>query len=116
MPSLTQNLFAAPLARRADPATSHAAAQKIAPKLGGQLARILNLIRQYPDCTAGELAAHSSGELDQVTICKRVSILDRDGLIEINEQGRPCRVRGNLARTYRATTFTTETQSHGEGQ
>lgn len=105
MPKLTHSLFDQPpaLHRRNDPASSRAAAEKTAPKLGGQLARILNLIKQYPDCTAGELAAKpEAAGLDQVTICKRVSILDRDGLIEINDQGRNCQVRGNLARTYRS--------------
>lgn len=104
MPSLTQNLFDAPLtrlARKSDPVSSRAAAAKVAPRVNGQCARILELIKRHPDFTAGELA-RLDGDLDQVTICKRVSILERNGLIEVNDAIRKCRVRGNLARTYRS--------------
>jgi hypothetical protein len=95
----TRRLF-----RRNDPASSREAAAQIAPRVGGQLARILELIRRHPDCTAGELAAmpDADADLTQVTICKRVSVLNDRRLIEIDAAGRACRVLGNLARTYRA--------------
>jgi hypothetical protein len=99
--SPTKPIFDAPLARRADPATSHAAAAQVRLKVGGQCERILELIRLHPDHTAGELAAKADADLDFYVICRRVSILEREGLIEIDSTGRLCAVRKNLARTYR---------------
>lgn len=65
------------------------------------IARLLDLTSQYPDRTAGELAAASLGELDFHTVCRRVSALERADLIDIDDIGRECRVRGTVQRTYR---------------
>jgi hypothetical protein len=89
------------LARAHDPATSKAAAAQVAPKVNGQCAEILELIRRYPDSTAGELAAHSGGKLDFHTVMRRVSVLERNGVIDVDDTGRECRVRKTLQRTYR---------------
>lgn len=48
--------FSAPV-RRNDPASSHVAAASVQRKVKPQVLRLLDLIRQYPDRTAGELAA-----------------------------------------------------------
>lgn len=102
------------LSRRTDPGSSRAAAEKIASKVSGQCAYILALITVNPGCTAGELAQADQAAaeedddwaerspLTQVTICKRVSVLKRKGLIEYGPE-RECSVRRNLARTYVAT-------------
>lgn len=92
--------FSAPV-RRNDPATSHVAAASVQRKVKPQVLRLLDLIRQYPDRTAGELAEASLGELDFHTVCRRVSALERADLIEIDDVGRECRVRGTVQRTYR---------------
>lgn len=92
--------FTAPV-RRTDPVTSHVAAASVQRKVKPQVLKLLDLIRQYPDRTAGELAAASMGELDFHTVCRRVSALERADLIEIDNVGRECRVRGTVQRTYR---------------
>jgi predicted transcriptional regulator len=92
--------FSAP-ARRRDPATSHVAAASVQRKVRPQVLRLLELIRQHPDRTAGELAAASLGELDFHTVCRRVSALERADLIDVNDVGRECSVRGTVQRTYR---------------
>lgn len=91
--------FPAPV-RRKDPATSRAAAASVARKVKPQAMHLLELIREHPGRTAGELAAASNGVLDFHTVMRRVSTLERNGLITVNEEGRECRVRGTLQRTY----------------
>lgn len=93
--------FNAP-ARRRDPATSHAAAERVSRKVKPQAMRLLELIRRHPGSTAGELAELSDGELDFHTVARRVSTLERNDLITIDNEGRECRVRGTIQRTYTA--------------
>lgn len=102
--------FNAP-ARRRDPATSHAAAERVSRKVKPQAMRLLELIRRHPGSTAGELAELSDGELDFHTVARRVSTLERNDLIDINNQGRECRVRGTIQRTYTVAGHNPQTES-----
>ena len=93
--------FTAP-SRRTDPSTSRAAGASVSRKVKPQAMRLLELIRQHPGMTAGELAEASNGELDFHTVARRVSALERADLIDIDDTGRECRVRKTLQRTYTA--------------
>ncbi len=77
------------IARRTDPATSHAAAADIAPKLGRIQAALLDAFRAYPDGLTPDEAEERAGL--HVGARRRVSELHNAGLIEPTGDVRPGR-------------------------
>jgi hypothetical protein len=86
------------LARSDGPETSRAAARQVAPKLSGLRARVLDLVREHPGCTATELA-HHAGDGDPRRVNRRLPELVRDGLL-VRGPARPCLITGLKAHTY----------------
>ena len=93
-------LWRVPLARTADPETSHAAAEAIRDKLGEQHRAVLLAMHRYPGRTSRELAAVS--DLTNEQIHKRRKELERIGMIEVSDQ-RECTVGGRMCQVYRLT-------------
>ena len=87
-----------PLARPTDPATSHAAATEIAPKLSDIRAWALSLLREHPGMTAVELC-EAAGIGDVRKVNRRLPELERDGLVRRGE-ARVCRVTGKRAQPW----------------
>jgi predicted Rossmann fold nucleotide-binding protein DprA/Smf involved in DNA uptake len=87
--------LALPLARRSDPATSHAAAARVAEFAAGQHAQIIEALRQGPATVYG--IAERTG-IEAHAVGKRVPELAREGLIaetgktEPSPSGRQCRL------------------------
>ncbi len=79
-------------AHRCDPVSSHEAgeAHKQSGKLSKECEEILAAIRRFPYCTAGEISLQAN--IDYYLVQKRVSVLERKGLIE-RQLDRVCRVR-----------------------
>jgi hypothetical protein len=70
------------LARRSDPATSHAAAYRIVKsgQLDGECKQVYDALKRFTQtepCTPRELAVKS--ELDYIMISKRLSVLEKKG-------------------------------------
>ena len=83
-----------PRVHRADPATSFEAASKIARKARRQKERILEALKFSPRSTPGELAELHG--IDYITIQRRVSEMERAGLI-VRLPARTCAVRRTRA-------------------
>lgn len=88
------------LARATDPATSKAAAEKIAPKLGDLQRAVLELVRSMPGRTRNELAQAMNWHPSEVS--KRLPELERNGLIRRGTE-RVCSVTGRACATWTAT-------------
>lgn len=87
------------LARRADPATSHAAAEMVT-AIGSRqdhIGRIVRAVRAHPGRTSAELAPLA--ELDRVEAARRTADAANQGLIE-RGSARVCRVKGTKAITW----------------
>ncbi len=87
----------APLARRGDPETSHAAAESAIEFASAHRALILEALRQGPagkDCIARRTGIHG------VAVARRCSELSRDGLIETTGEVTPSD-SGRLERVWR---------------
>ena len=72
-------LFKPPLARRTDPATSRAAAEKAKEFANAHHGLILECLRKYGPLSKTGIAAHVRG-LDHVAACRRLSELERMNL------------------------------------
>lgn len=97
-------LFAgtAPLARRTDPASSHAAAHEVdaSGQRDSQKARILTYLRSWPvPSTSTEIT--SLGSIDRYVVSRRLPDLERDGLVQRGAI-RECSVTGRRCVTWRA--------------
>ena len=66
---------------RNDPSSSHEAEEKVkgSGKMKDQCEQVFQAIKNHPNCTAGELSERS--RIDYQIIQRRVSILERNGLI-----------------------------------
>lgn len=97
-------LFDAPIVRIADPATSHLAAEEIAPKIGGlqlvALRAARRVCRDNRDATANEIAYDTMFMSINESIRKRVGELRQAGLLTVVGQ-RKCRVTGKVCQAYR---------------
>ena len=91
---------AARLARTADPATSHEAAEAILPDLTALLADTLAAVRRWPDRNALELERLAG--VRERTFGRRLSELERRGLIR-RLPARRCPFTGRSADTWIAT-------------
>lgn len=69
------------LARRTDPASSHAAAAEVtrSGRLAAQKAQVLAAVRQWPGRTSLELASRMAA--DRYVIARRLPDLEKDGLV-----------------------------------
>lgn len=67
------------MARRADPATSQAAAAAARGVANAHEAIILTVLRRHPGLAAHEIAAR--GALTSVQVCRRLATLEADGRI-----------------------------------
>jgi predicted transcriptional regulator len=94
------SLWAAPLARRTDPATSKAAAAAIVPKLGELQRAVLEAVRLYPGRTRNELARIHDWHPSEVS--KRLPELERQGLVTRGPE-RVCTATGRACATWTAT-------------
>lgn len=74
-------LFKPPLARRTDPATSRAAAEKAKEFANAHHGLILECLRKYGPLSKTGIAAHVRG-LDHVAVCRRLSELERAKLAQ----------------------------------
>lgn len=82
-----QPLDFAPRARRTDPLSSHAAADRAerSGSIGRQAARVLEALRATPGLTSGELAARHG--LDRYMVARRCPDLERAGKVRRIEYG-----------------------------
>lgn len=89
-PSTARPNVATPRARRSDPDTSHAAAERVAPKLREQQRQVLDALTRWPGSTAVELATNSG--LDRYLVSRRLPEL----VPQYARRGRPrvCTVAG----------------------
>lgn len=85
-----------PRARKSDPATSHAAAARVAPKLRAQQQQVLIALRLWPGSTAVELA--KAAGLDRYLVSRRLPEL----VPEFVRRGKPriCSVAGTPQTTW----------------
>lgn len=90
-----------PIARRSDPATSHAAAKEITESgaRGRQHQEVLELVKAHPKLTSRELAVFS--QLDRYILARRLPELEAAGLVRKGE-ARECGVSGFKAVTWEA--------------
>lgn len=95
------------MARRADPATSHAAArQHVATNLSKRREQVLGLVTRFPGCTSGEYARHMHAAYPELPIRvsvetphKRLPELEEMGFIRRGEN-RPCKDSGYVCETW----------------
>lgn len=66
-------------ARRADPATSHAAAASAASLMHAHESVILTVLRRHPNLAAHEIG--DRGALTSVQVCRRLAKLEAEGVI-----------------------------------
>lgn len=73
--------YANRMARRTDPAPSHAAARHMidSGKLTDQQQKAFDLVKRFPGCTSDELA--EKGDIDRYQLARRLPELERDGLV-----------------------------------
>ena len=100
---LQADLFQTPpprLARRSDPSTSHAAAERLraSGKLSAQRQAVLDALTRWPGSTAVELATNSG--LDRYLVSRRLPDLAKDGKVR-RMAPRVCRVNGTAQTTWR---------------
>ena len=92
-----------PLARHADPATSHQAAEHMreSGKLDSQLAEVYEIVKTHPHATAFELTEWTT--LDRYQIQRRLSDLASLGKVKASATGRRCAKSGRNACTWSAS-------------
>lgn len=89
-----------PRAATADPATSHEAADRIAPTADQQAARVADWVRRHPGKTSRELAAVvTDRDLDRHAIARRLPEAEERGLVRRGE-ARACDVGRGRALTW----------------
>ena len=76
-----RDLFTTPRARRSDPLSSHAAADKMerSGKLNRQCDQVLEAVREHPGSTSREL--HALTGLDRHMVARRLPDLEKRGLV-----------------------------------
>lgn len=81
------DLFDAPRARRTDPLSSHAAADKAERDgtIGRQAREALRLVREFPGRTSKELSRLSG--MDRYALARRLPELERHGYVKRTEEG-----------------------------
>lgn len=106
MNAITGDLFAmpqrrveTPIARRADPASSHLAAAEVTDSgtRAHQQAQTIAAVRAYPGRTSQELAELT--QIDRYTLARRLPECVTAGAVRKGEQ-RACNVTGRLALTW----------------
>jgi len=82
-----QPLDFAPRARKRDPLSSHAAADRVerSGALGRQMTRVLEAVRATPGLTSGELAARHG--MDRYMVARRLPDLEQRNLVQRIEHG-----------------------------
>jgi len=90
-----------PLHALADPPTSRLAAKALVASgaWGKQAQAVLDLVREHPGLTAGELALASGGRFDRYQVARRLSDLLAKG--EVEQVGtRACTISGKVCVTW----------------
>lgn len=82
-------------ARTGDPASSHAAADRMEKSgaMGEQMRAVLRLVLEYPGLTSKMLAEASNGALDRYQIARRLPDLEARGVVRKVDQGAGQQVR-----------------------
>ena len=86
------------LRRNTDPETSHEAARHVVRHLGEVQRWVLDIVKQWPGCTASELAdAKGIGDIRQIN--RRLPELEEQGRVRRGE-ARECAITGRKAATW----------------
>lgn len=93
------SLWDAPAARRSDPHTSHAAADKVTRNgtRAAGVATVVRLVKQTPGLTSAELAKRHGA--DRYMVARRLPDAEKAGLVRKGDP-RPCGTTGNAAVTW----------------
>lgn len=97
---LQQSLFEIPRARRSDPSTSHIAAERMRESgaLGKQAQAVLEAVRNWPGCTAVEIAQRA--QIDRHAVSRRLPELAKSNQVRRGPP-RNCSVNGRPQSTWR---------------